>query len=73
MQVFRPGRQACVAVGLGERSSEQLIPLALASGSLWFERLRKRVDAGIPARPSGLRSFWAGRLWFETVNTIGIG
>ncbi len=28
---------ACEAFGQGERSSEQVIPLALASGSLWVK------------------------------------
>ena len=36
---------------------------------LCFERLRQQADVDIPAQTSGLRSFWAGRLWFETVNT----
>ena len=32
--------------------------------------LRKQADVDIPARPSGLRSRWAGRMQLGTVDTI---
>ena len=46
MQTFQLSRQACAAVGLGKRSSEQLIPLVLASGSLFWPKIRQPCGGG---------------------------